>query len=259
MRQLKSNIIAILALMVSSTFAQITLEETYTGSAGLSQVTENEFHYYYFDANTLNCEVSDFNHTSVNSIPIPLDTDETLSTITYLSKDLFDTDDELELVFTYSYWYQIDTSWYLSYSSKVINEDGNVLLEIPGAQYLDIINTVNGSKLMSWIYDFSLSSYPIETKIYNLPGQYNNINEGMTKEDEFQAYPNPCRQQVYLPLLEEVHSVQILNSNGQIVDEIKDKNQTILQYQVNNLSPGVYFARQTTLTGDVFNQKFVIH
>lgn len=258
MKNIKFKIIALIAFASTSLFGQISLEQTYSGSAGLSQVKTGEFYYYNFNANTLICNISDINHSPITEIPIPLDTDETLSTITYLSKNLFDSDDGLELIYTYSYWYQVDTTWYLSYDSKIMNEDGSVLLDLPGAQYLDIINQANGSKLMSWVYDFSISSYPIETNVYALPGQYNDIKESLSNKLDMQAYPNPCQQHIYLPLKDNIQKVQILNSNGQLINELSGNNQLILQYQVDQLSPGVYFARQTDISGAIYNQKFII-
>jgi hypothetical protein len=250
--------ISVLLLFVTTTIcAQINHEETYVGSAGLSQIANNEFNYYYFDVNTYNCVVRNINHQLVKSIAIPLGANETLASITYLSKYLFDTDDEMELIYTYSYWYQSDTSWFLSYHSKVLNEDGSILLDMPGAQYFDVINYNTGSKLMNWIYDFSLSSYPVETNVYSLPGTYNNIKEGLL-DQSYHAYPNPCEQSIYLPLRDGVHSLQILNSNGQTIDHIHTGKQDLISFNVNELSPGVYFARQTTQSGDVFIEKFII-
>jgi len=241
-------------------FSQINLEKTYEGSAGLSKINENTYYYYNFDTTYNQCIIYNEQHNQIKSVDVPLQDGQFLSSITYLSKNLFDMDAELEFVYTYTQWQLVDTVWYLYYYSNIINEDGSLLTEIPGAQYLNVTNLDNGSSLLAWIYDFSVSSYPIETKAYHLPGNYSKLNDNKTTE-QADAWPNPCSQQIYLPVQDNALSIKVFNSQGQLIDIIgSTKGESSVKYSVNHLPAGVYFYqiindKQTSGS----TQKFIIH
>ena len=238
---MKSILISIFISIQIFAYSQISLEKTYDGSAGLSQIKENVFRYYNYDTITNQCIIYNESHDQLYGIDLGLSSTQYLSTITYVSENLFDLDDQLELLFTFSEWEEIDTVWYLSYHSKVVNQAGELLLDMPGAQYNTITNTNTGSSLLAWIYDFSISSYPIETLVYHLPGDYSDIVEKIEGENTL-AWPNPCTQSIYLPINERTEVIKIYNEQGLLIDELQSSNNSSeIKYQVNHLSSGVYF------------------
>lgn len=239
-------------------FSQITLESTYTGSAGFSQIKENVFRFYNYNIESSQCLVYDEQHQQVKAINLGLTADQYLSSITYVSEDLFDLDEKLELLFTFSEWFLVDTTWYLSYNSKIINENGVLLLDIPGAQYNSITNINLGAELLSWIYDYSLSSYPIETLVYHVPGGYSDVEVKQLKE-EITAWPNPCSQQIFLPINGNSNSIKIYNEQGMLVDEINSSNtESTVKYSVNHLSSGLYFYQSVSNQTEGKMHKFII-
>jgi len=238
-------------------FSQITFEHSYAGSAGYSQINDTEFRYYNFDTINNQCVIYDTDHQQLLAINIELSEFQTLNSISYVSEKLFNLDNQLELLYTYSEWYQIEEVWYLEYNSKIIDQNGSSLLELPLAQYNTVSKTNNGSKLLSWTYNFSLSSYPQETNVYHLPGTYTKLPE--TQNTDTQAWPNPCSQHIYLPINEQVDIIRILNEQGQVIDELKAQNKTTqIKYDVNHLSAGLYFYQTIVDNKENPVQKFII-
>jgi len=239
-------------------FSQITLDKTYTGSAGLSRINDSDFRFYNFDDTNNQCIIYDEQHQQLSAIDINIADEQYMSSITYVSESLFDADDQLELLYTFSEWELIDTTWYLKYTSRIINANGDLLLDIPGAQYNTVTNTTTGSELLSWIYDFSVSSYPIETLVYHLPGTYSDITDN-NKDELLLAWPNPCSQQIYLPIDENADGIQIFNEQGQLIDQVQTNESDIsFKYQVNNLSSGIYFYQLISKGSKRKMNKFII-
>ena len=255
---MKSILISLFISLQVFAYSQISLEKTYEGSAGLSQIKENVYRYYNYDTTSNQCIIYNEEHEVLLGINLGLSSTQYLSTITYVSEQLFDLDDQLELLFTFSEWVETDTVWYLSYHSQVLNQSGELLLDIPGAQYNTITNTSSGSRLLSWIYDFSLSSYPTETLVYYLPGNYSDI-EDETEGDSALAWPNPCSQNIYLPIRDQADIIKVYNEQGLLIDEIHSSNNSYeIKYQVNHLSAGIYFYQIVSDESQGKMNKFII-
>ena len=255
---MKTILISILISLQLMAFTQITFENTYNGSAGYSQINDTEFRYYNFDPINKQCIIYDADHQQLLTIDIDLTDFQTLNSILYVSQKLFDLNDQLELLYIYSEWYQVDEVWYLEYNSRIIDQNGSSLQELPLAQYNTVHKTNEGSKLLSWTYDFSISSYPKETKVYHLPGTYTNLQENEHNE-EIAAWPNPCAQHIYLPISEQVDIIRIINEQGQVIDELKStSNDSQIKYDVNHLSAGLYFYQTILNNKENPVKKFII-
>ena len=256
---MRNVILAILFGIQVIGFSQISLENTYEGSAGLSKIDATTFLFYNYDTTNSQCVIYNQEHEQTQSINIALEADQYLSSITYLSNHLFNLDDKLELIYTYSQWQLVDTTWYLYYNARIIDEDGSLLEEIPGAQYTTVTNTTNGSEMLSWIYDFALSSYPIETKVYHLPGNYSELDENK-KSEEAKVWPNPCSQQIYLPVSgSHMQSLRVYNANGQVIADFDKKNQNdVIKFDVSHLTSGIYFYQSVDNKGVKSVFKFVV-
>lgn len=256
---MKNKLSILFVLLSTIVLGQITEQIIYTGSAGLSKVNTTDYNYYYFDANGFDCLIFNTLHQQIASIPIALESDQTLYSITYLSEELFDLDSGLELLYTYTYWQQVDTTWYIYYHSKIVDKSGAIILDLPGAQYTNVTKVNEASVLMAWIYDYSLSSYPLQTLVYSLPGNYSGLSEDKNTEQGIKVWPNPASQNIYLPIDESTISIRIINGNGTIIDQINSSNKDILEYSVNHLSAGLYIYEQLNTKGEKKTQKFMIH
>ena len=255
---MKKILVSIFISLQLFAFSQITLEATYEGSAGFSQIKENVFRFYNYDTISNTCIIYDELHQQLNTINLGLTDVQYLSSINYVSESLFNLDENIELLFTYSEWIEVDTIWYLSYQSKIIDENGGLLLDIPGAQYNSITSTNSGSELLSWIYDFTISSYPIETLVYHLPGTYSDI-EVKNADEVITAWPNPCSQQIFLPVNELGEILNIYNEQGKLIDQIKSSDaESSIKYSVNHLSSGLYFYQSVLNNTKSKMNKFII-
>ena len=255
---MKTILLSIFISLQLMAFSQITFENTYSGSAGYSQINDHEFRFYNFDPINKQCIIYDTDHQQLLTIDIDLTDLQTLNSILYVSEKLFDLNDQLELLYTYSEWYQVEDVWFLEYNSRIIDQNGSSIQELPLAQYNTVHKSDEGSKLLSWTYDFAISSYPQETKVYHLPGTYTNIPENEDIE-EISAWPNPCAQHIYLPIPEQVDIIRIINEQGQIIDEIESTNSSSpIKYNINHLSAGLYFYQTVLNKKENPVKKFII-
>ena len=144
--------------------SQITLENDYSGSAYFSSLAANS--YFSLDFNNSSCLVYDEDHVLTNTISLEAPSNMYLYDALYLSTNLFNTDDLLELVVVYyNYIETSDTSGYYIYQTQVVNENGSLLLDIPNGTYSYLNYLTDGSiKFMVYKYDFSFFS--TKTSIY---------------------------------------------------------------------------------------------
>lgn len=256
---MRTLIISILCCYQLIAVSQINFENTYNGSAGLSLVNENTYRFYNYDTISKNCVIYNEQHQIIKNIPLSVSSAQFVNSITYLSENLFNNDSKLELVYTTGEWRQINDTYYIYYYTKVINESGEVLLNIPGCQYTSVTNIDSKSKLLAWTYDYSINSYATNTWIYGLPGQYSDTKV-LESSNEIYAYPNPCQEYIYLPINESIKTIRIYNQNGQLIDE-KETNSSSknLKYNVNHFSAGMYFFQTVSEKGEGKLTKFIIN
>ncbi len=114
---------------------------------------------------------------------------------------MFDSDDEVELLAVYqSYVSVTDTSGYYVYHTRVIDEDGSLMLDVPNGGYSTVIsNGPNENKLLILVYDFSTSPYIVTTNIYSIYGFPVSLPEELSIPGELSAYPNPALNKITIP------------------------------------------------------------
>lgn len=208
-------LIAFFALMTISN-AQITLEQTYPASATLTELSIPGYKYYLMDVVNNQCRLYNLDHSLWKTINLDIPSGMYLYDIRYVSDTLFNKDNKVELAYTY---YSYDTTLlYFTYNTRVIDEDGIELLSIPGCSFVDVISTgSNGTKMLAYVYDYSLVLYTVNTLVYSLPGNLppggiSQIGEGFLKK----AYPNPTNYIVTIPYQLPVgtNNARILLANG---------------------------------------------
>jgi hypothetical protein len=230
--------------------SQIQLEKTYSHSGTYSHLAVSGDKFFVMDVGLNQCRVYHDNHNLWKTINLSVPANNYLYDLKFLSENLFTTDNSLCIAYIY-YSYN-ETGQYYTYNAKIIKENGTLLREIPGCQYMYIDVLANGSvKLITYSYDYSIYPSPIETAVFQLPGTFVALEKNHFIADKSvlgNPVPNPAREQVSLPyhlpddcknatlLLHDIHGNTLgrwtlTNQNGQI------------NLQVASFPRGTYFYR----------------
>jgi hypothetical protein len=227
--------------------AQPVYEHTFSESATMVYLEHLGEVYYSMDVVNKQCLIYDMDYTLLKSIPLPTPEGYYLADIQFVSENLFNGDDLVELVYTYSKYVPTTLSYYYTFEAKIINENGNVLLILPGVGYTDVIQTSSQElKFLAYEYDYSVIPYLTRTLVYSLPGGTTKVtSKAMAPAGPGNAYPNPASNQVYIP----VHLPEGSGPGTLIVTNLQGRN--VWNYPVSgstgqvvfptgNLSPGTY-------------------
>ncbi len=197
-----------------SLLAQPVFEKTYSESVSICYLESKGQVYFTLDVINKQCLLYTMDHTLIKSIPLPTPDGYYLSDIQYVSENLFNSDNLVELVYIYSKYVPTTGSYYYIFETKLINENGSVLETFQGAGFTSVIETIeDGRKFLVYEYDYSVIPYRTDTHVYSLP-------QSNTKSAEFTAvspvlgnpYPNPANHQVNIPveLPEGISSAQLV-------------------------------------------------
>jgi hypothetical protein len=225
--------------------AQINLEKTYPASADLTQLSVSGYKYFLMDVTNNQCLLYNMDHSEWKAIKLSVPAGMYLYDIRYVSETLFNTDNKVELAYTY---YSYDTTMlYYTYYTMVVNEDGLELLYLPGCSYVQVkASGTNGTKLLGYVYDYSILLWTMNTVVYSLPGNMPNgviPLEGDTYLNR--PFPNPSNGMVTIPyhLPDGIGSaeIRIINGSGQVVKSYRvDRTFNNLQIQTADLPKGGY-------------------
>ncbi len=219
---MKTHILIVSLMMVGiNLLAQPVFEMTYTESANICYLESKGQVYFTMDVINKQCLIYTMDHSFYKSIDLPTPEGYYLSDIQYVSENLFNSDDLVELVYIYSKYVPTTGSYYYTFETKLINENGTVLETFPGAGLTSVIETIeNGKIFLVYEYNYSVIPYRTYTHVYSLPASE-------TKSAEFSRitpalanpYPNPANHQVLIPveLPSDISSAQLVfyNLNGQ--------------------------------------------
>jgi hypothetical protein len=242
----KSFLILTLILNLSMTglIAQIVHENTYMGAAEVADV-EN-FGYKYFITDYINNAIAVYNedHSLWKNIVLPVPLGTYLYDVDYVSSKVFNSDDMVEvLMVTYKYISTSDTSGYYVYDTYVANENGTVIVDVPGGAYsFTFTDNNNKNKLVIYVYDYSASTYITQTEVFNLPDKSSGIKEIFAIENG--PFPNPALAEINLPLnnagLTGNQQLMITDNSGRVFyqESISSINQ--LNLSTSTFPAGVY-------------------
>lgn len=278
-------------------FAQFTLEQTYNnaGYFKLSLVDPNNFQFGIYSFYLVHLEIDgdkyvkidrgsqtidfyDLNHVfwksinysgvSTNIGPNP-NYDKANCSILYISQSLFDTDTEIELMYTSYRYYSIDTSH--KAITQIVNEDGSILFSRSAApliqptfhnQFYPIYNTTSGTKMI-------LSNVNEAAEVFSLSGTFtagiaqNNI---LNKAAEMSLFPNPSMGgnmiaiNYTLPAENKTANLLVFDSFGKQVKSYKIGNgMSNILVNPAELSKGTYFYSIITENGQIIaTQKSIV-
>ena len=214
--------------------AQINLEHTFDGlvthygSGGLIG-NNTGVNLYGYTKNSSN-QVLFYNedYSLYKTITITPPTGYNNSSISFVSKNLFNSDDKIEFIIAFinPNALQQGGDYNTYYSSKIYNEDGNLIKDF-GTSYQiipsGIVNISNGQfKLLIHRYVYNTNSIIItSTEIYSLPGTLPNSISEQSNTQFHLPYPNPANTTITLPYQlkhGEISKMNIYNINGQLIE-----------------------------------------
>ena len=243
--------IALFGIFVAVAFnldAQIPLEKTYNYSTAVVKFETLGYKYYLMDVPNAQCRIYNMDHSLFKTINCPVPSGYYLSDIKYVSEKMFNTDESIELAYTYYKYVPVSSSYYYIYGSRVVSESGSILVNIDGAQYLFVNKTgENLYKLFAYCFDYSVSPEKVWTNIYGLPGVPVTGFASAEKniDSRLVAFPNPAGDLVkinyQLPGNISQGILRLFESSGRQVEQfIVDSHINHLEIDVNRYRPGVY-------------------
>ncbi len=186
---------------LAQTDLESSLEYTYPVSASICCLEKSGDKYFSMDVTNKQCRIYNLDHTLFKTINLTVPADYYLYNILYVSEHTFNQDDLIELAYIYSKYNLTETSYYYSYETRVINENGVEMLKVPGAGHTEILETENnGRKFLVYVYDFYQIPASTQTKVYSLPESP--LKSGPIRQQHKlgNPWPNPSRGMVNIPV-----------------------------------------------------------
>ncbi|MDP2336818.1 MAG: T9SS type A sorting domain-containing protein [Bacteroidota bacterium] len=235
-------------LFIITLYGQVTLAKTYSYSTSIVKLETLGYKYYLMDVPNSQCRIYNMDHSIFKTINCNVPNGYYLADIKFVSENLFNTDSQIELAYTYYKYVSTSSSYYYMYGARIVNENESILQTIDGAQYIYVNKTGDAEyKLLAYCFDYSVSPEKVWTNIYNLPGTLVSVlNISGKQPDSFlNAYPNPAtdliRLEYQLPEKIKSASLFLADSNGRAVKSFQiDGHSDHLALNVNDLSTGVY-------------------
>lgn len=227
--------------------AQPVFEHKYDESATIGYLESTGQIYYAMDVINKQCHIYRMDHSLYKSIPIPTQEGYYLSDVQYVTENLFNDDALVELVYSSTRYVPTTTSYYYTYETKLVNENGLVLNTWPGAGYTQVIETpAHGKKFLVYEYNYSVIPYRTYTHVYSLPGS--NVSASVHTDGPVplaHPYPNPAGRLVHIPVALPSDalsgSLQVCDLNGIPMLNLPvtaDESQVVLS--TSQLAPGTY-------------------
>lgn len=232
-------LILFLSLALLKTNAQINFEHTFNtnNETVFNFSTQTQIMYYY--VSEPNIYFYNENYTLYKTISIPVQNNYDLSSISYYSTNLFNSDNYIEFCCNY---FKDD---FTDAKSIIYNENLSVIETFNSSMISYIYPTKNNGYRMNMArYTDFPDNYIID--VYSLPGSYStNIDESGQAHLSQSPFPNPATSEIIIPYtLDGVKTTEMLifNSNGQEIESF-EIGCHFKEIRLNTLSysPGIYF------------------
>lgn len=204
-------------------FGQINPENSYSYSGTYANLSVSGNKFYLMDVGLSQTRIYNTNHTLWKTLSLPVPASNYLYDIKYLSEGLFTSDNSLSLAYIY-YAYD-ETNAIYTFNAKIVKENGTVLLTIPGCQYMEIRDLGgDGLKLLAFCYDYTVSPYTIQTRIYSLPGTLLSAENMPLPAGPALPYPNPASDYTTIPYSlpggTRTANISISDLQGKVIDQM---------------------------------------
>lgn len=237
---MKKLMLILLSAFTLTAYSQITLEHTYTASAYITDLEQHGMKYFDMDVYTNSCNIYNLDHSLWKSIALDVPQGNYLSDIRYVTTNLFNEDDLVEVCYT---WYNYDSiNLYFTYTTNIVNEEGTQLLTVPGANYTEVVEAgENDFKLLAYVWDYSVIPSTLETRVYDIPGTASLLQERAAMTGS--PYPNPVKDVLHIPLKNNASGVlHLMNAEGKPVKSVAVISGTGTSHiETGDLAAGIYY------------------
>ena len=238
-------LVVILQLSVYSGEAQVTLEHMYDNSLTSTKINTADYKYFLMDVTKSECRIYDLDHILWKTIRIKLPSNYYLYDMKFVTQNLFNSDDLIELWYSAYEWVSTGTdTGYYRYISKIMDENGTDLVSVTGGAAAFIIPTGEKIyKLAIYAYDNSVWPGSVKTYIYSIPGQSTASFHVSAMLDD--PYPNPASGYINLPVDGDYHkgTLQVFSVKGQMITEKKITGGSAFRLETTGMAPGIYYYR----------------
>jgi hypothetical protein len=241
---MKKILLSLLLMTSGIAFGQISLENNYSYSGTYARLSVSGYKFYLMDVALAQCRIYNTNHTLWKTLNLSVPAGNYLYDLKYLSEGLFTSDNSLCLGYIYYIYDEINAIY--TFNAKIVKDNGTELLSIPGCQYMEVMDLQSeGVKLIAYCYDYSVSPYTIQTRIYSLPGQLTATENQALPSAKNLPYPNPALDYVNikyrLPAGSLSGNLVITDLQGKITDrQIINSNADRITLPTGNYKPGLY-------------------
>lgn len=249
-------------LFLSAAFAargQLTLEQTYDHSLTSTRINATGYMYYLMDVANSQCRIYRTDHSLYKTITISLPADHYLQDIKFVTENLFNSDASVELWYSAYNWVPVGDTGYYRYVSKVVNEQGTVLADIPNGAYAYIIPAGDEVyKLVVYSYDNSFWPGSVRTSVFALPSTPTAAWHVSAMAGD--PYPNPADGAVNIPVPSGIGegTINVFSITGEAIYKETFRGGEALRIDTSGWAPGVYTYRMETAAGVVGSRKLVI-
>ena len=256
-------VVFVLCTIYAGAFSQLQHEHTYDESANIVQLEGLGEVYYAMDLNNYSCHIYRMDHSLMKTISLPTPGSYYLVDIQHVSQYLFNDDEKIELAYIYSKYVPTELSYYTVYETRVINEDGAVLLTLSGVGFTQVIETSAGKKFLAYEYDYSADPWQTRTLVYALPDHSQTRAVFRENDRSLPAWPNPADQVVNITI-ESAEKGQpgtliLTDMSGRSVMELAvSPSAKQIGVPVSHLPDGTYQYRIRTVDGQSSAKKLIV-
>lgn len=250
-----TNLIGIIEFSYRSTIysaPSLTFEHQYDSVVSRT-VLENSGEKYYTTESPMNNQVKIYNadHSIWKTVDLPSPGEfYQVKTISNLSENKFNSDNLVEFTCSYQFDSPIFSTFY---ESRVINENGLSLLNVPNAYILalsELPNLIN--KIIGLMRVDGESPQPPSGTVYNTDV----LGTTNFNKSNISIAPNPVKNEFTIFSTKAIVEVTIFDTIGKLILTKKASNLT--QIEVQNLSNGIYFVKMKDNNNTQITQKIII-
>lgn len=252
---MRTFIFTLSLLLGISAYSQITFDfQPLSTNYFCFKLSDSETKFFDYNVNNINSthQLSLYNMDGslFKTIPVPADSNEWISRIEWISRTLFDNDpSNIEFLVCYA----TDSSSYTKNRTKVIREDGTIMLDelhadIDGyfwGNWVPIIYTTESGTKLKLDYAWAGWGYYYQSKVFNLPGNVpsGDANIQQSTDRALSIFPNPNDGSFYIKFFGkagETNTIDLYNGNGKHIDTFKSDN-NLIHVNKYGLPDGMYF------------------